>query len=147
MRSSSEIDLIAARRTMLPNEPRILLIDLNNFARYPTISIGYLAAILRREQMKVDLFSPLSTGVTGVSREPHAKPWHRWLEGAKYRSAMSRNPWVKTVRKWASGTALHAPKLARQADHVAEQVQACLSKQRYDAVFVSTYLILSLIHI
>lgn len=121
--------------------PRILLIDLNNFARYPTLSVGYLAAILRREQMHVDVFSPLSTGVTGVVREPHLKPWSYWIERAKYRTAVSRSPWIKSVRERLTHTALHAPKLERQANVVAANVAKYLDQTPYDAVLISTYLI------
>ena len=28
--------------------PRVLLVDLNNFARYPSVAIGYLSAILKK---------------------------------------------------------------------------------------------------
>lgn len=125
---------------MTKKDPRILLIDLNNFARYPTISIGYLAAILRREQMKVELFSPLSTGVTGVYREPPVRPWQRWVDRASYRSAVSRSPLMKTARSWLTSSVLHAPKLSRFVEHVASRVEQRLVEEKYDAVFVSSYL-------
>ena len=30
---------------------RVLIVDLNNFARYPTVAVGYLVAILRQAGM------------------------------------------------------------------------------------------------
>jgi hypothetical protein len=39
--------------------PHVLLVDLNNFARYPTVGIGYLAAILRQANARVSVFSQL----------------------------------------------------------------------------------------
>jgi len=53
----------------------VLIVDLNNFARYPTIAIGYLTSILRNAGVEMEVFSPLSSGVTGVQREPRARPW------------------------------------------------------------------------
>ena len=50
--------------------PRVLLVDLNNFARYPSVAIGYLSAILKNGGYGVEVFAPLSTGLTGVAREP-----------------------------------------------------------------------------
>ena len=119
---------------------RILLVDLNNFARYPTIPVGYLAALLRRESMLVKVFSPLATGVTGVVREPRVPLWGYWTERLRYWSAMSRRPWVRSTREWLTQTALHAPKLARQTDYVANGVEQCLKNGTFDAVMVSTYL-------
>ncbi len=119
---------------------RVLLVDLNNFARYPTLAIGYLAAILRRGGFEVDVYSPLSTGLSGVVREPRAQPWDLWLDRAKYRSGVSQNSHVQRARKWAASTALHAPSLLRKSDVVADDVGRQLTQRTYDAVLVSTYL-------
>jgi radical SAM superfamily enzyme YgiQ (UPF0313 family) len=48
---------------------RVLAIDLNNYARYPTLAIGYLAASLRSGGFEVVLLSPLAHGQHGVMRE------------------------------------------------------------------------------
>ena len=48
---------------------RILLVDLNNFARYPSLAVGYLAASLRKAGAQVQVFAPLMVGVQGVQRE------------------------------------------------------------------------------
>jgi radical SAM superfamily enzyme YgiQ (UPF0313 family) len=47
----------------------ILLVDLNNFARYPTLAIGYLLAPLRKAGAEVKVLSPLSFGATAFERE------------------------------------------------------------------------------
>jgi len=39
-----------------------LVVDLNNFSRYPTLSVGYLVAILRGSDVEVDVLSPFSRG-------------------------------------------------------------------------------------
>src|SRR6187431_2486734 len=49
---------------------RTLVVDLNNFARYPTIAVGYLVSALRKAGHEVNVFSPLAHGVPGVYREP-----------------------------------------------------------------------------
>ena len=60
---------------MSDSSPRVLIVDLNNFARYPTLAVGLLTAILRQHSFNVTVFSPLSTGITGVQREPRPRPW------------------------------------------------------------------------
>ena len=49
---------------------RVLLVDLNNFSLHPTMAVGYLARSLRDDGMSVHVFSPLSYGIEGVTREP-----------------------------------------------------------------------------
>lgn len=129
------------KELILIRQPRVLIVDLNNFARYPTISVGLLAAILRNESFIVDVFSPLATGVNGVVREAPVPAWGLAAERVKFRSAMTNNPVVRAVREWATGTALHAPALARQTERVVREIADCLDKQEYDAVLVSSYLI------
>jgi radical SAM superfamily enzyme YgiQ (UPF0313 family) len=51
------------------NPPRALVVDLNNFARYPTLAVGYLISALRRSSFRVDLLSPLSRGLPATERE------------------------------------------------------------------------------
>ena len=34
---------------------RVLVIDLNNFSRYPTLSVGYLTSVLRKNEIEVDI--------------------------------------------------------------------------------------------
>jgi len=53
---------------------KVLIVDLNNYARYPTLAIGYLVAPLRAAGFEVELLSPLAHGVAGVMRE-HREGW------------------------------------------------------------------------
>ena len=48
---------------------RALLVDLNNFARYPTLSIGYLVPGLRAASIDVEVLCPLNHGVHPPVRE------------------------------------------------------------------------------
>jgi radical SAM superfamily enzyme YgiQ (UPF0313 family) len=117
---------------------RVLVVDLNNFARYPTIAIGYLTAILRRAGIEVQVYSPLSSGVTGVVREPRARPWSLIDQRLRYWSSVSTNPLVHRAR--SALASLGAPKLSRDSATVAIEFERRLLRDRPDAVLVSTYL-------
>src|SRR5688572_12567231 len=123
---------------MLSTSPRVLVVDLNNFARYPTLAIGMLVAVLRRAGMTVDVFSPLSSGVTGVARE--ARPGRLGLvrDRLSYRTAVSTNPLVKQARAWIAKR--HGSRLAQETGPVAAAFAERLRTTRPDAVLVSTYL-------
>ncbi len=60
---------------------KVLIVDLNNYARFPTLAIGYLIAPLRQAGFEVELLSPLAHGQSGVMREhqerftDHARRW------------------------------------------------------------------------
>jgi radical SAM superfamily enzyme YgiQ (UPF0313 family) len=120
--------------------PRVLIVDLNNFARYPTLAVGYLVAVLRGEGMQVEVFCPLSTGVTGVAREPRTRPWSLVDQQLRYATAVSRSRTVRQIR--ARLAARHAPRLARESTRVCNDFLAHLDRAagRIDAVLISTYL-------
>jgi anaerobic magnesium-protoporphyrin IX monomethyl ester cyclase len=62
---------------MSQTRQRALLVDLNNFARYPTLAIGYLVAALREGGLDVDVLTPLSHGVPPVQREGKETAWEQ----------------------------------------------------------------------
>jgi hypothetical protein len=97
-----------------------------------------LAAILRQAGMRVSIFSPLMSGVTGVVREPRAKPWGLIDQRLRYWSALSTNPLVKRVR--AKLASRHGPALAQQTEQVAAEFERQLRRDPPQAVLVSTYL-------
>jgi len=116
---------------------KILIVDLNNFARYPSIAIGYLTAILRSGGFDVELLAPLSVGVAGVPREA-PPPWWGWLDlRFRYLTAVSRNRIVRSVR--ARYAAHRASQLARSKGSIVADFTRRLD-ERFDAVLVSTYL-------
>lgn len=117
---------------------KILLVDLNNFARYPTLPIGYLASVLRGSGAHVEVFAPLMVGVQGVTRE--ARPHPLGLVAAKlnYRVATSSPEWMRNWReRWAnrrrSGINAHQ-------DAVVEAFRRRLQDRAPDLVLVSSYL-------
>ena len=64
--------LFALPKKQRPGETetyRALLIDLNNFASFPTMAIGLLVAALRKDGHEVEVLSPLAHDVPGTARE------------------------------------------------------------------------------
>lgn len=118
-------------------DKRVLLVDLNNFARYPSIAVGYLTAVLRKGGNDVEVLAPLSTGLTGVSREPCAPWWGRLNLEVRYRSGVTLNSFVRRLRSRYS--AHTASKLARSKDAIVRQFELRLN-EGFDIVLVSTYL-------
>ncbi len=122
----------------MKNPNKVLLVDLNNFARYPSMSIGYLASVLRQAGIFVSVYAPLMVGVRGVTRE--ARPHRFSLLAARlnHRAATSASSWV---RGWRNRLA--ARRLSDVTAHeglVVEQFQAALMRDKPDAVMISTYL-------
>ena len=124
---------------MITRTNRVLLVDLNNFARYPTVPIGYLASSLRKANMNVDVFSPLALGVSGTVREPRPRPWGQYEQRLRYWSAVSESPTVRRVREAAARRA--GSQLALRAGHIARELNAFVDGSAgYDVVLISTYL-------
>lgn len=78
---------------------RVLVIDLNNFSRYPTLSIGYLVAILRESGFSVDVLSPFAKGIHGYPRVTQASPWDVYYNFVKHWSAVTPNRIIRKLRK------------------------------------------------
>src|SRR5262245_41976969 len=73
---------------------RLLVVDLNNFAYYPSIAVGYLAAVLRRNGYRVEVLSPLTLGVPSGVREKIEGPLDHWERLISF----STRPWIVTPR-------------------------------------------------
>ncbi len=78
---------------------KTLIIDLNNFSRYPTLSVGYAASILRGAGVEVEIFSPLTVGVAGYPRKTRPRPWGMYDHWLRYWSATSSSQRVRRMRK------------------------------------------------
>lgn len=114
---------------------RVLIVDLNNFARYPTVGVGYLTAILRQQQIDVDVFSPLAYGVSGVEREPRLSLFSQHL---RYRTAVSQSSMFRVMRHRMA--ARMRSQLLRESNHIAREFNRRIDADRPDIVLVSTYL-------
>jgi anaerobic magnesium-protoporphyrin IX monomethyl ester cyclase len=111
---------------------RVLVVDLNNFARYPTLAVGYLVAALRKAGHQVELFSPLAHGVPAVERERIETAWdqvqrrvffssRRGVEWARDRAVQLRSWWLRRPH----------PRMLAETDRVLEDP--------YDAILLSSY--------
>ena len=78
---------------------RVLLVDLNNFSRFPTLPVGLMAAVLRREGHEVEVLSPFAVGVPGLPRAARAKPWGYWDERLRWWSATTPSRSVRNLRR------------------------------------------------
>ena len=118
---------------------KVLLVDLNNFARYPTMPIGYFAGILRNAGCEVSVFAPLMIGILGVTREPRPDYLTLALSKINYFVATSSLLWLRIWREWIASRR-RSDINARHAA-VVKGFQTELLRFRPHAVMVSTYLI------
>lgn len=116
---------------------KILLVDLNNFARYPSIAIGYIAAVLRDGGYEVDVLAPLAIGLTGVAREAPTPWWGLVDQKLRYRTGVTRNRLVKAARRRYASFA--SSKLERSKEVILRQFRERLD-DGFDVVMISTYL-------
>jgi len=116
---------------------RILVVDLNNFARYPSIAIGYLVSGLRSDGNYVEVLAPLASGITGVVREPRPSLWGRYSLEFRYRTGVSQNKLLRKLRAVYSSRT--KSKLATSKKSILDDLEKRLSEQ-FDIVMVSTYL-------
>lgn len=111
----------------------VLLVDLNNFATFPTLAIGLLVASLRNAGHQVELLSPLAYDVPAAVRERR----ETWRDGAKQRLHLTTFPPLRGVRN--VGRALYARSRDRPHSTVLRETAAALDRGP-DVVLLSAYL-------
>jgi anaerobic magnesium-protoporphyrin IX monomethyl ester cyclase len=116
---------------------RVLLVDLNNFARYPTVAIGMLAAVLRRDGIEVDVFSPLAIGIPGVAREGRVGRFGRLEQYLRHVTANAPIASIRALRAWA--VSRRHPIGSGEVERILGAFDAALAGG-YDAILVSAYL-------
>ena len=122
------------------NRPHnVLLVDLNNFARYPTMPIGYFARILRKAGCEVRVFAPLMIGIHGVTREPRPNYLSLLLAKFNYFFGTSSHLWIRVWREWLASR--HRSDINARHAAVVRGFRAELLRSPPDAVMISTYLI------
>jgi anaerobic magnesium-protoporphyrin IX monomethyl ester cyclase len=115
---------------------RALVIDLNNFSRYPTLPVGLLVAVLREAGVDVDVLSPLARGVRGYPRLTRAKPWGLIDSRLRYWSAVTPSRSVRALRALAARALQPGTDGDRGA--IVAYAQEML-RHRPDVVLVSAY--------
>lgn len=112
---------------------RALLVDLNNFAAYPTLAVGYLVATLRGAGVEVDVLSPLSHGLPAVQREHRETAWNQ----------VERRVYFATHQPLLGlHDALHAwrrRRVARLHPRVLEETARALRERPPDVLLLSAY--------
>lgn len=111
----------------------ILLVDLNNFASFPTLAIGILIATLRDVGHNVELMVPLAYDIPGQTRE---KPDGRW-DHLKRKLHHATHPALRVTRDVARSA------YYRWRDRVHPAIMAETVKaldRKPDVVLLSTYL-------
>ncbi len=111
---------------------RILVVDLNNYARYPTLSVGYLIAALREHGHQVQLLSPLAHGLPAVERERRETALDYWQR----RVFFDCHPLLARTREALVG--VHTHWIQRAAPGLLGIVTEAL-EHPYDAVLLSSY--------
>ena len=119
------------------HEEGALLVDLNNFARFPTLPVGLMVAVLRKAGIHTRVLSPLSVGMQGLPRGGRAKPWGYWDERLRWWSATTPSRGVRLARAWL-GERSAARRDAKRGELV-EAFKGALG-QNPGVVLVSAYL-------
>lgn len=117
--------------------PRVLLVDLNNHARYPTIAVGLLTAVLRTTGHPTRLLSPLAVGVDGPARDQRARPWSLLDERLRWWSARTGVPAVKSIRRWLGRR--RRPDSGTDLERIAAAFQSALAAELPEVVLLSAY--------
>ena len=113
---------------------KILIVDINNFAQYPTLAVGYLTPPLRTIGHDVDVLSPLSIGAPPIERERE----ENWRDDIERRIKFASN---RIMQK------LHEPlykllvKLQTQKNRIIFQATSDrIDKNTPDVILLSAYL-------
>ncbi|WP_018016168.1 B12-binding domain-containing radical SAM protein [Teredinibacter turnerae] len=115
---------------------KALIVDLNNFSRYPTLSVGYLSAILKAADIEVETLSPLFFGVHGFPRRTREPAGLHMLKIANHIGATSSNPLIGKLHTFAKRLGGGTP-----VDDTAVIVESFnkMLKSDIDVVLVSAY--------
>jgi hypothetical protein len=113
---------------------KALLVDLNNFGRYPTLAIGYLVASLRAADYHVEVLSPLAYGVPAIKRERRESAFDQFQRQVYF----STHP--VTVRAHDFIRDRRTRWVQRPHPRVIEETTRALERDAPDILLVSAYL-------
>jgi len=111
----------------------VLLVDLNNFATFPTLAVGILVAALRNSGHRVSLMCPLSHDVPAAVREYRESKF----DDFKRRLHLTTSPVMKYLRD--AGRAVHRWRTEKVHPTVIEYTRKELDKKP-DILLLSAYL-------
>jgi anaerobic magnesium-protoporphyrin IX monomethyl ester cyclase len=113
---------------------KILLVDLNNEANYPTMAIGTLSTPLKQAGYEVDVFAPLAQGVKALARDQQ----ETFIDYVVARIFYSGNSFLIWANDFIYST-YHRWRF-RSNKHQLNAFRKQLDQKRYDGVMVSCYL-------
>jgi hypothetical protein len=116
---------------------RALVVDLNNFSRYPTLPVGQLVAVLRGAGVEVEVLSPFARGVQGYPRLTRAKPWGLIDSRLRYWSAVTPSRLVRKAR--ARAAQLLRPGNDDDLQKIVGYLRELLQRRTVDVVLISAY--------
>jgi len=111
---------------------RVLIVDLNNFAAFPTLTIGILVAALRKTGHQVRVLCPLAHGVPAIERERQ----ETWFDQVKRRVHMTENPALSIPRNFLRSVYYAWTERAHRS--VVGQVEREM-KEEADVILLSAY--------
>ncbi len=113
---------------------KVLIVDLNNFASFPTLAIGLLVSSLRSSGHCVDVLCPLAYDVPAAARERRELVFDHW----KRRLHLSTLPALRWLRDTAR--AMRESWSERPSPKLASMVADVITERRPDLVLLSAYL-------
>jgi anaerobic magnesium-protoporphyrin IX monomethyl ester cyclase len=111
---------------------RVLVVDLNNFATFPTLTVGVLVAALRRDGHEVQVLCPLAHDVPAAERERQ----ENWFDHLKQRVHLTESPLMRVPRNVARR--VRESWMERPHPTVLREVERALER-RPDIVLLSAY--------
>ncbi|WP_250655230.1 B12-binding domain-containing radical SAM protein [Alkalimarinus coralli] len=125
-------------QTMLLNNTgysgKILLIDLNNEAAYPTLAIGALVSPLKQAGYDVDVFSPLAHGMKPLARDQQ----ENLVDYVVARLLFAASPLFAWANEFLYAT--YCKIRFRATKRLRRKYRSILKSGQYDVVMVSSYL-------
>lgn len=112
---------------------RVLIVDLNNFATFPTLAIGLLVASLRNAGSDVSVLSPLAHDVPAAEREHRESPKDHWMR------RIHLSTWTPFIAARNTARRLRQWWINRPDARVLREVDRALRSQP-DVVLLSAYL-------
>ncbi|MDG6079004.1 radical SAM protein [Erythrobacter litoralis] len=114
-------------------QPKVLIVDLNIFASFPTMAIGLLAASMRNAGLEVDVLAPLAFDAPASQRERQ----ERFHDHVMRRIHLSDHPRFRAFREAARS--LRREWIEKSSGIVMREVRRALDRQP-DVVLLSAYL-------
>ncbi|MGB1310574.1 MAG: B12-binding domain-containing radical SAM protein [Leucothrix sp.] len=112
----------------------VLIVDLNNFARYPTLAIGYLVAPLRAAGFNVNVLSPLAHGAPPMTHEREETRKENWLRKVNFSTHPVMQRLHEPLRK------VYTRQENKPHAHTLKAVEEALQRRKPDIILLSAYL-------